>query len=46
VSKPGFRASIREPVPSTTSDCASPAIARTRGRSIVAPAAIRMSSSR
>ena len=37
VANPGWRASMREPAPSTTTDSATPAIASTMVRSMVAP---------
>ena len=45
VPNPGFRASIREPAPSTTIDSARPPTVRTAVRSMVEPAPILMSSS-
>jgi len=45
VAKPGFRASIRDPAPSTFTDWATPATFRTGANSMVPPAPIVMSSS-
>ena len=45
VPNPGFRASMREPVPSTTTDSSTPASFSVAVLSMVAPAAIKMSCS-
>ena len=45
VPNPGFRASMREPAPSTTTDSSRPASFRTAVRSMVAPAPMLISSS-